>query len=368
MQIVKYETASALNSVLPLEGANFRDLWVTCSVQKRDTLNFLSKLNPRKAFNAAAVVSSFYLAKWTAKPLQWGVPFNVSIEPTTNCNLGCPECPSGLKQFTRPTGNLEYSFYKKTIDEIGESLIYLYFYFQGEPYMHPRFLELVKYAAEKNIYTVTSTNAHYLTERKARETVESGLDRILISIDGTTQETYEQYRVGGKLEKVIEGTKNLVKARRELKSKTPHIIFQFLVVKPNEHQIEEVQKLGKELGVDEVKLKTAQVYDYENGNDLIPSIDRYSRYKEKNGKYTIKNELLNHCWKLWHSCVITWDGRIVPCCFDKDAQHQLGDLNEKSFRDIWQSTLYQSFRSRILSSRKEIDICTNCSEGTRVWA
>jgi radical SAM protein with 4Fe4S-binding SPASM domain len=297
------------------------------------------------------------------------MPFNVSIEPTTNCNLGCPECPSGLRSFTRPTGNLDLNFYKKTVDELADKLIYLYFYFQGEPYLHPKFLELVKYASQKKIYTVTSTNAHFLTERKAKETVESGLDRILISIDGTTQETYEQYRVGGSLEKVIEGTKNLVKVKRELKSNTPHIVFQFLVVKPNEHQIADVKLLAKEIGVDEVKLKTAQVYDFENGNELIPTIDQYSRYKKQaNGKYKIKNKLHNHCWKLWHSTVITWDGKVVPCCFDKDAQHRLGDLHSKSFVEIWESDLYQSFRSRLLKGRKEIDICTNCSEGTKVWA
>lgn len=334
-----------------------------------DTLNFISKLNLKKIFNAVSVLSSFYFSKWSKQPVQNGVPFNVSIEPTTTCNLSCPECPSGLKNFTRPTGNLDYNFYKKTVDEIGDKLIYLYFYFQGEPYLHPKFLELVKYASQKKIYTVTSTNAHFLTERKAKETVESGLDRILISIDGTTQETYEQYRIGGSLEKVIEGTKNLVLAKKELNSTTPHIVFQFLVVKPNQHQIEEVKKLAKELGVDEVKLKTTQVYEFENGNELIPTIDKYSRYKKQtDGKYKIKNELLNHCWKLWHSTVITWDGKIVPCCFDKDAQHQLGDLNTKTFAEIWQSDLYKSFRSRILKSRKEIDICTNCSEGTKVWA
>ncbi len=338
-------------------------------MQLADSLNFIGKLNFKKSLNAFGVLLSFYLSKWSKRPIQYGVPFNVSIEPTTTCNLGCPECPSGLKSFTRPTGNLDYTFYQKTLEEIGDKLIYLYFYFQGEPYMHPKFLELVKHASKKNIYTVTSTNAHFLTKRKARETVESGLDRILISIDGTTQQTYEQYRIGGRLEKVLEGTKNLVQAKREMNSNTPHIVFQFLVVKPNEHQIEEVKQLAREIGVDEVKLKTAQIYDFENGNELIPTIDQYSRYrKQTDGTYQIKNELLNHCWKLWHSCVITWDGKIVPCCFDKDAQHQLGDLNTQTFAHIWQSSLYQSFRSRILKSRKEIDICTNCSEGTQVWA
>ncbi len=338
-------------------------------VKINDALNFVSKITFRKTLNASKVLASYYRSKYTSQPTQWGLPFTLSIEPTTNCNLGCPECPSGLKSFTRPTGNLEMDFYRKMIDEVSGKLLYLYFYFQGEPYMHPKFLELVQYAAARNIYTVTSTNAHFLTERKAKETVESGLDRILISIDGTTQETYEQYRIGGDLDKVIEGTKNLVAAKKQLKSSTPHIIIQFLVVKPNEHQIEEIQQLGKELGVDEVKLKTAQIYDYQNGSDLIPDNTQYARYKKQDdGSYHIKNKFENNCWKLWHSSVVTWDGRVVPCCFDKDASHSMGDLQSQTFAEIWNGKSYAGFRKQMLTSRKDIDICTNCSEGLKVWA
>ena len=266
--------------------------------------------------------------------IQWGLPFHVSFEPTTSCNLRCPECPSGLRSFTRPTGMMEKDFFRTTVHEIHNKLIYLYFYFQGEPYLNPEFLEMVKYTHDKNIYTVTSTNAHYLNEANCKKTVESGLDRIIISIDGTTQEVYEQYRVGGKLDKVLEGTRNLVQMKRDMKSKTPHIIFQFLVVKPNEHQIEDVKKLANEIGVDEVKFKTAQVYDYENGNPLIPTIDKFSRYKKQaDGTYNAKQNMRNGCWKLWHANVITWDGMVVPCCFDKDADHKLGDLKQTDFSD-----------------------------------
>ena len=83
------------------------------------------------------------------------------------------------------------------------------------------------------------------------------------------------------IEKVLEGARNIVKWKKELKSKTPFIVFQFLVVKPNEHQIEDVKKLAEEIGVDEVRFKTAQIYDYENDpNNLIPTIEKYSRYKK----------------------------------------------------------------------------------------
>jgi radical SAM protein with 4Fe4S-binding SPASM domain len=334
-----------------------------------DSLNLISKLNFSKVWNATKVWSSYQLSKFTGKPIQWGLPISISFEPTTSCNLRCPECPSGLREFTRPTGMLQKDFFRQTIDDIHKELLYLIFYFQGEPYLNPDFLDMVKYAHDKGIYTATSTNAHYLTDEKARKTVESGLDRLIISIDGTTQDVYEQYRVGGKLEKVLEGARNIVKWKKALNSKTPFVFFQFLVVKPNEHQIEAVKQLGKEIGVDQVRLKTAQVYDYENDpNQLIPSLEKYSRYKkDRKGKMQVKSGLQNHCWKLWHANVITWDGIVVPCCFDKDAMHHLGNLQMQSFKDVWHNANYQQFRKELMSSRKNIDICANCSEGLSVW-
>ena len=335
----------------------------------RDGFNYISKLTPLRVWNMMQLVASYYGSKLTGRASHMGMPTSTSLEPTTSCNLRCPECPSGLRNFTRPTGVLSEETYEKVIDELAPRLSYLIFYFQGEPYLNPKFLDQVKYAHQKKIYTATSTNAHYLTDEVARQTVESGLDRLIISIDGTTQDTYEQYRVGGLLEKVIEGTKNIVKWKKELNSKTPHVIFQYLVVKPNEHQLEEVKQLADELGVDEVAFKTAQIYDYEDGSELIPSIEKYSRYKQlSNGKWTIKNKLVNHCWKMWHSCVITWDGKVVPCCFDKDAHYQLGEMKEQSFRKIWNGQSYQQFRQSLIKSRSEIEMCRNCSEGTKVWA
>ena len=336
---------------------------------RNDTINLLSKLSFRRVWNGMKVLGSFYLSKWTKSAVQWGYPVSISFEPTNFCNLRCPECPSGLRAFTRPTGMLKQDFFSKTIDELHKDLLYLVFYFQGEPYLNPSFLDMVKYASDKKIYTATSTNAHYLSDINSRRTIESGLDRLIISIDGTTQEVYEQYRVGGQLSKVLEGARNIVKWKKELKSKTPFVVFQFLVVKPNEHQVEEVKQLAKEIGVDDVWFKTAQVYDFKNDpNQLIPTIDKFSRYrKDKNGT-SFKGKLSNQCWRLWHDPVITWDGLVAPCCFDKDAQHRLGDLRTKTFREIWKNGEYSQFRKKILTGRKNIDICANCSEGTKVWS
>lgn len=338
--------------------SNVRDIW-----------NGISKSSPQRVLNAARIWSSYQQSRLTGKPEISGLPISISFEPTTSCNLRCPECPSGLRSFTRPTGMLQQQLFENVMDQLASKLSYLIFYFQGEPYLNPQFLEMVKYAGSKGIYTATSTNAHYFTDQTAKATIESGLDRLIISIDGTSQGTYESYRVGGSLDKVIAGTKKILEWKKTLHSKTPHTVFQFLVVKPNEHEIPEVYKLARELGVDEVVLKTAQIYNFENGSDLIPVQDKYSRYKKNEvGTYAIKNNFDNHCWKMWHSCVITWDGKVVPCCFDKDAHFVLGDLTKNSFEEIWFGKQYNQFRSSLLKSRKEIEICKNCTEGTKVWA
>lgn len=333
-----------------------------------DTRNFLGKITLLRFLNAALVLCSYYLTRCTGKAIQWGQPITLSFEPTTACNLRCPECPSGLRSFTRPTGNLKADFFRRTIDQLQGRLIWLIFYFQGEPYINPEFLEMVGYAREKGLYTITSTNGHFLSDENARRTVESGLDRIIVSVDGVTQEVYEQYRVGGNLEKVLQGIRNLVRWKKELKSDLPHIMVQFLVVRPNEHQIPELFELVKELGADEVKLKTAQLYDYRYGHPLMPADERFSRYERlPDGSYEVKHALNNHCWKLWHASVVTWDGKVAPCCFDKDVQHRLGDLKTQSFREIWKGEAYRGFRKRLLKGRDQIDICTNCTEGCRVW-
>lgn len=335
----------------------------------QDTLSLLKTFTFRRAWNILRVFVSFYMSKWTRTTFHPALPFAVSIEPTTSCNLRCPECPSGLRSFTRPTGMLDTKSFTSFIEQVQKDISYLIFYFQGEPYLNPNFLKQVQIAKSYSLYTATSTNAHYLTSDVAKQTVESGLDRLIISIDGTTQDTYEQYRVGGQLEKVIEGTKQILHWKKELKSKTPYVIFQFLVVGPNEHQVEEIEALGKSLGVDEVRLKTAQIYEYEQGSHLIPKNEKYARYiKNKEGSYRLKNSLDNHCWKMWHQCVITWDGKVVPCCFDKDAQYTMGNVFQTSLKEVWNNKDYQSFRQSIFESRDQIEICKNCTEGTKVWA
>lgn len=329
---------------------------------------FLHSMSGLRVWNAFLVLASYYFSRILRKPIQWGLPIGLSVEPTTACNLRCSECPSGLRSFTRPTGSLRLEEFKKWLDPLKDRLWALTFYFQGEPFIHPQLDQAIRYARQSGIYTMSSTNAHFLSREQSDKIVRSGLDRLIISIDGVTQESYARYRKEGRLDQVLDGVQNLIDAKKRHQSRRPYLIFQFIVFRHNEHEIGAIHELGKHFGVDEVRLKTAQVMDFDKGSDLIPENQLYARYRKKEaGNFELKNPLLNHCWKLWHAPVITWDGKVVPCCFDKDAEQVMGGLENHTFKQIWYGSDYQEFRQKLLQSRKAISICRNCTEGTKVW-
>ena len=335
----------------------------------RDSYQIIKHASVLKIWNISLLKISYLLSRVLKRPIIFGFPFTLSIEPTTACNLACPECPSGLKQFSRPTGKLDLNVHKQMLEQVKKTVFYINYYFQGEPFIHPQFLDLIREAKLAKMYTATSTNAHFIDKAKALEIIDSGLDRLIISVDGITQATYEQYRVNGSLSKVLEASAFLVEAKKERRSATPFLIFQFLAVKPNEAEIPAVFTLAKEIGIDEVRIKTAQLYDFKNGNSFMPEQEEYARYtKQSDGTYKLKGRQGNHCWRMWSGSVLTWDGKVVPCCFDKDASHVLGNVTDQHFRGIWKSKEYQRFRYAVLVNRQEIDICKNCSEGTKVWS
>lgn len=330
----------------------------------KSNYNVLTALSFKKIENYFALLRTFQNAKKGKFPLNNKTfPIAISFEPTTRCNLHCPECPSGLRAFSRPTGDASFDFFKSTIDQINEHLIWLTLYFQGEPLLNSTFYEMVEYARKKKIFVATSTNGHFLTQKNCEKLISCGLNKLIISLDGIDQNSYSKYRKGGDFETVINGIKRLVSEKRKSKNNELEIIIQFLVFRSNEQYINEIKKLGKTLGVDKVELKTAQFYNYEKGHPEIPKNSKWARYKEiKPGEWTTKKPMKNYCWRTWSSAVITWDGLMVPCCFDKDADHQFGDLKKEKFEDIWKGEKRKTFLKKIASNRKSIAICRNCTE------
>ncbi len=298
----------------------------------------------------------------SGKGLIMGMPPAIATELTNHCNLKCPECASGSGLMTRERGFMDHGLYEKVISELSPYLYSANLYFQGEPMLHPRFFSFLEIS--RNIKTVVSTNGHFLSDGNPEKLVRSGLSKLIISLDGTNSETYSAYRYNGSFDTVMRGIKAVADAKRRLNS--PMMLeIQFLVNRLNENQIFPMRKLASELGV-RVRFKSMQVAVKENTGRWMPVNRRYSRYSLLNGTYSIKSSLPDRCLRMWFNPVITWDGKVVPCCFDKDAEYIMGDLNHDSFRDIWNGPEYRNFRRSILEGRKLIDMCRNCTSGLRL--
>lgn len=317
---------------------------------------------PAKIWNGLKASCSFVCSSLTHKVCFTNYkPVAAGIELTNHCNLRCAECANGSQSMTREKGFMEYALFDRFLTETEPFMSFMSLYFQGEPMLHPDFFSFVKRA--ENICTTVSTNGHFLSVENAEKTVKSSLNNIIISLDGMNEETYIKYRRGGDFNKVITGIKNLSAARTKYASRI-NIIVQFLVNRQNEQQIPEIKAFAKKMDIT-LKLKSMQIINESSFEQWVPDEDRYSRYRKTGNRYAIKSSLPNRCFRLWFNPVITWDGYVLPCCYDKNAAYKMGNLYEETFSDIWNNDRYRNFRQHVLTRRKDIDICRNCTSGLK---
>lgn len=309
--------------------------------------------------NGIQAYTSFTAASLLHKPIVYGMPPALSFELTDFCNLRCPECPSGSGKMKRGRGFMNSDLFKSVISETKPFLFNANLYFQGEPMMHPEFFNFLD--RSKDVHTTVSTNGHFISEENAEMLVLSGLNKLIISVDGIDQETYSKYRINGNLEKVLTGLRAVAEAKKRMRTGMK-IIVQFLVNRHNQHQVVQIRKLTRELNV-ELALKSMQLYNMNLMDLWLPEENSFRRYSKEGNGYKIKSRLPRYCSRLWLNPVITWDGKVLPCCFDKDGEYVMGDLNRFSFREIWQGKEYAKFRKMILSGREKIEICRNCTSG-----
>jgi radical SAM protein with 4Fe4S-binding SPASM domain len=327
---------------------------------------FLNYLEPmvkdlKKVSNL--LLSTYYFLKsiLTEVAQVKGMPVSVSVELTNNCNLKCPQCLSGSGAMTRNRGFMKFELFDKIVGELEPWLFNTNLYFQGESMLHPDFFIFLQRV--QNTHTTISTNGHYLTDENAEKLVKSTLNKLIISLDGLDQETYSIYRKEGNFNKVFDGIKRVSEAKKRFRSKI-QIEVQVLVNSFNEIQTPEFKKFAKELNI-LLKMKSMYISDPKEIDHWLPRQSMLSRYKMKNGEYVIKNSMPDRCLRLWFNPVITWDGKVVPCCFDKNAEHILGDLTRNSFREIWNGPEYTLFRKNLFLNRQKIDICRNCTSGLK---
>lgn len=287
------------------------------------------------------------------------LPTFVSIEPAHCCQLRCPDCALGSGQITKG-GLMSMTTFEHVLQQVAPSVHTMQFYFQGEPLLNPDLPQMIALAHKQHIYTIVSTNAQALTPFLAQQLSEAGLNRIIVSIDGFSQESYEQYRVGGDLHKALDGLQYLRQAQR---GHQPWIELQVLRLRSNEHEWTFVRRNYKHMGANQLTFKTAQFIDFENGNELMPTNTKYCRYEKKeDGRYALKQKHTGRfrpCRRLWTGCVITTAGEVLPCCYDKQARYSFGNILQHSLEAVYHSDKAQTFRRQVLFGSR-IDICQNC--------
>ncbi|MFQ6092742.1 MAG: radical SAM/SPASM domain-containing protein [bacterium] len=324
-------------------------------------------LTANRGANIAKALGSYLLSRLLRRPLVFGQPFMLMVEPTNLCNLKCPLCPAGSETLSRPQGKMALKQFTRLIDGSSEHLLHLTLWNVGEPFLNDSLIEMIRYAKSKNIYVITSTNGHFLTEKgRVRELILSGLDELILSMDGASPETYNRYRRKGQFQKVVDGLRLLTEEKEDLGTKNPIVDLQFILMRHNEHETEQMVSLAQRLKVDRLTLKTVQVTSGQEADQFLPTRRELRRYLFDNGGLRMKGRPKNDCRWLWFCPVINWDGTVVPCCFDKDNRFPLGNVFQAApLKDIWRSEKYNALRRKILAARGEIALCHNCSEGLK---
>ena len=295
-------------------------------------------------------------------------PYIIIIDPGNICNLKCPLCPTGLRKREVLRGFLKFDDFKKIVDQFKAHAYEVILHNWGEPFLNQDILPMIRYCADNNIGTNLSSNLNALPF-SGEEVVRSGLEYLIVSLDGTTQAVYSKYRVQGKIETVLANLKTITAAKKKLNSKTPIIEWQYLVMKHNLDQIEEAKKLSKELEVDLLRfIPVGLPFDTPNKRELAQQW--YPSFLVEEGTEYIEDRFLQKpikggCFYLYRSTTVTAMGKITPCCVVWKDDDQFGDILQTDFADIWNNSFYRKARalfSRTKAEGKRAMICCDrCS-------
>lgn len=312
----------------------------------------LTWLSVKRVANALRACCSYAMSVCGKSPKRMAYPYAASFEPANFCNLRCPQCPTGKWLIDKQPQKLSLDQFKCYIDALSPYLMYANLYFQGEPFLNKELPQMVTYAHKKKIFTCISTNGHFLTAPVVAALKQAGIDRLIVCVDGATQQSYQKYRVGGNLPTVLEGIKRCVQAKLPVE-------VQCLLLQSTENEQNTLTQMMHSMGVKKVVFKKAQFYD----DYLVPNNMDNTRYvRLQDGTLVVKRALRNRCYRMWTSVVVDVNGNVLPCCYDKFGKHAYGNLNTQSFDAIWQGEKAVQFRKQLLLDRKAIAMCLNCTE------
>lgn len=328
---------------------------------KRYAITMFRHLTLRRCINLCLLEGELILRRSQPK----GYPYQLIIDPNNICQLKCPLCSTGLKKSGRPRGEMSFELFKKAIDELGRFGLHLFLHNWGEPLLHKDIFKFISYADEANLGTTLSSNLSFpLSEEMAERLISSGLETLVVSLDGVSRSTYERYRVGGDFGQVISNVRLLAKKKKKMGKKLPLLEWQFLMMKHNEDQIKEARRRYRELGFDSIFFPKINLPHNENDPLLAEDWLPIDKKRRPSYSYDKADNIPSCCWWLWRTTVINYDGGVSPCCYIDDKNTDFGNITHDSFRNIWSGRLYRSARSLFSSNdskAKDQTICGSCN-------
>lgn len=299
------------------------------------------------------------LSAYLKRKKSWGKPILLTIEPTNVCDQKCPICETGNGTLDRKPQFMSFDEFKQIIDQFDNTLNRIFFYFMGEPFLNKDAYRMIKYARQKNIYVETCTNGNFIIPE---DLINSDVSEVNFQISGMTQEIHTKYRVGGKLEDVLNKIQETVEIRNKKKSKTK-IIVGYILMKHNEDQLNDFVDFCKKTGVDSYNIIGTTARNIKQAFEYMPSNPKYRIFNEEfleKGKLIPKIRPDNYCGWLYGGINIMVNGDVVSCCRDPKAKNVLGNVYSENLYTIWNNDKYQQLRKLVNSKSNELDLCRVC--------
>lgn len=317
-------------------------------------------------------LANIMLAEWELrqqKTILRCLPYYYIIDVCNVCNLRCPLCPTGNTTIARRQDMLSLDQYKAIFDKIKEYALVVSLYNHGEPLLNPDVFSIIEHTHRNRVGTNISSNFNWPQPVDVNDFVRSGLDYVTVSLDGVSQEAYQQYRVRGDIGEVFDNMKRLLAAKKALNSKKPFVEWQFIVFKHNEHEMDQARKMAAEIGVDLLRFVSPGVppedmHDTRLQEKWMPENplywERHPKLVEDRG-YVFDQT----CFYLYRSMFIYPGGGVTPCCFAHDSRQDFGNLRTSSVSEIWNNKTYRSARmlfSKTAPTEDRVEtICDKCT-------
>jgi MoaA/NifB/PqqE/SkfB family radical SAM enzyme len=298
------------------------------------------------------------------------LPRSAIIDVFDACNLRCPLCPTGARVARESPARMSTERFVDILAQMPDLQI-VHLFNWGEPLLHPQIIELVRIASSRRIASTIHSNLS--VERPGEffaDLVRAGLVALVASIDGASQQSYERYRRGGDLNLVLGNLAKVVSAKRALRSRTPSIVWKFIINRHNEHEVEQARALATEMGASFITAPMGlgeDLLDWTPEGSLtaraeswLPEAERHWSQPMQNGEFGVCSydtaDAAGYCKWPRTGIIINPRGFALPCPFITRDDSAFGNVFESSVADVWTNHKYT--RARMLRRGAEPQVQT----------